>query len=459
MDVTAFALLVYMTSPAAAVLGQTPPALTLGRAVDLALRHNARILDAEDHVAEARLKQKEAAAAFRPRFVPRMSGAIGGGDLANQSYGAELSQQFPWGTQLQASIGSTSSRNQLGTFYYTDTTIALTQPILRGTDPYRRDATAATRRIEEALGERAITGEAVAIDVAASYYAIVAQEQVIQVAAKALERHRHMLAVSEAKLEIGKVSQLDVLRARQLAHEAEGQLADAEAGAEDAREELRLLIGIPDMGAFAIHATFPDADTEPVAAALEVARDRSPAVRRAREALAEAAQHVREARGPLLPRVDFTLALTRRETGPTLGASVGTDRFRLAPLVQLSLPVHEGRARRQLAALETARRERAVRSAEAAVDAQVRRAIRVRERMAIQLRDATTAVAFAQEQVAVAKARFEHGLSNNLELVSAEADLLAVESRRISAAAALAIAALRLKATLGSLSVTRDFER
>ncbi len=463
MNVATIAIAVFLAAPwAAAAPEQSPPPLTLGAAVDLALRHNARILDADDQVTEARLKQQGAQSAFRPRFVPRMSGAIGGGDLANQSYGAELSQRFAWGTEIQASLGSTSSRNQLGTFYYTDTTIALTHPIHRGgTDPYRREIDSATRGIEEARVQRVATEETVAIDVAAAYYAIVAQEQVIQVAEKALERHRHLLAVSQAKLEIGKVSQLDVLRARQLVREAEGQLTDAQAGADDARDQLRLLIGAPETGPFAVAAMFPAADAQPVpAASLHAARERSPDVGRAREALAEAEQQARETRRPLLPRIDFTLALTRRETGPTLGASFGTDRFRLVPLVHLSLPVDRGGARgQQLAAIETARRQRAVRAAEANADLETRRAIRNRERLVNQLRDAEAGVTFAREQVGVANTRFEHGLSNNLDLVSAEADLLSAESRRIAAAASLAIATLRLKATLGILNLGEDFQR
>jgi outer membrane protein TolC len=52
--------------------------------------------------------------------------------------------------------------------------------------------------------------------------------------------------------------------------------------------------------------------------------------------------------------------------------------------------------------------------------------------------------------------RYQNGLSNNLDVVTAEAGLLQAESRRIQALADSAVAGLRLRAVLGILDPRAD---
>jgi outer membrane protein TolC len=59
-------------------------------------------------------------------------------------------------------------------------------------------------------------------------------------------------------------------------------------------------------------------------------------------------------------------------------------------------------------------------------------------------------------EVEVARLRYERGLSNNLDVVSAETNLLNVESLRILALADLATSRLSLRATLGILDPRKD---
>ena len=440
-----------------------PRTLTLKEAVDLALLQNDRIHAASDAIEEARLARRAAQAAFRPTFVPRILGALGNADgLSSQSYGFDLTQRFATGTELQATVGTFSSRNQLGSFYYSDTTLSIAQPILGGggVDPARRHLESAERSIDTAIGAHQAAREAVAIEVAAAFYAIVAQQQVVDVAAKALERSKHLRAISEAKLEIGKVSQLDVLRARQLAREAESHLLDARAIAEDAADQLRLLTGLTLQDQFVIRSDIPTrVETVVLEAAVAGATERSGNVRRARQALAAAEAAARAARKPALPRVDLKVALTRRETGDTLRSSFGLNGFRVVPFLGISMPVDRGATGgADASALDVARKARELRAAERRAEVDVRRALRNQQRLLHGLASADDGVAFAASQVDVARVRFERGMSGNLDLVSAEADLLAAQSRRSSVAAALAVARLQVKAAMGTLDLAADFQ-
>lgn len=440
-----------------------PATLSLTAAVSLALRQNDRIHAAVDAIEEARLARRSAQAVFQPSFVPRVLGAIGNADgLSSQSYGFDLTKRFAAGTELQATVGASSARNQLGSFYYSDTTFSIAHPILGGgTGSARRGIELAERGIEDAVGAHEAARQAVALDVAAAFYAIVAQQQVVDVAVKAVERAAHLLAVSEAKLEIGKVSQLDVLRARQLAREAESQLLDARAVAEDAADQLRLLTGLTTGDRFVIRAEIPArAETQVLDDAVVAAKERRPEVQRARRALAAAEATARAARKPALPRVDFKVALTRRETATSLGSSFGVNGFRVVPFLAVSAPTGPGGpGGADAAALEVARRQRGLRAVEAQAEIDVRRALRQQQRLLHSLASADDGVTFAAQQVDVARVRFERGLSGNLDLVSAEADLLAAQSRRSSVAAALAVARLQVKAAMGTLNLATDFDQ
>ncbi|MEX2272155.1 MAG: TolC family protein, partial [Vicinamibacterales bacterium] len=72
-----------------------------------------------------------------------------------------------------------------------------------------------------------------------------------------------------------------------------------------------------------------------------------------------------------------------------------------------------------------------------------------RDRLIRSVVAAETSVDISTREVEVAQLRYETGLSNNLDVVTAEASLLQSESRRIQALADSAVAELRLRAVLG----------
>jgi outer membrane protein TolC len=88
----------------------------------------------------------------------------------------------------------------------------------------------------------------------------------------------------------------------------------------------------------------------------------------------------------------------------------------------------------------------------------VRRAIRQRERVIRSLAAAEATVEIARRELEVAQLRYERGLSNNLDVVTAEGNLLSQQSRRISALADSAVAYLALRATLGILDPLKDIK-
>ena len=192
--------------------------LSLGGAVAEALDHSPAIVNARSTIDQANLSLRVASSAFNFKVLPSLLGSFGQATLSNQTYGVNVSQKFIGGTQITGDVTATSYRNQLGTYYNSDTTLQLTQPLLRafGSSVTRRPLFDAESRVADASRQLALAEQQVGLDVAAAYYAIVVQTRLVEVAKTALERAGNLRDASLARLATGAVSQLDTVRAEQL---------------------------------------------------------------------------------------------------------------------------------------------------------------------------------------------------------------------------------------------------
>jgi outer membrane protein TolC len=106
--------------------------------------------------------------------------------------------------------------------------------------------------------------------------------------------------------------------------------------------------------------------------------------------------------------------------------------------------------------IERDRRRRGIDTLRKRLADDVRRSIRQKERVLRNLAAAEASVDIGRREVEVAQLRYERGLSNNLDVVTAETNLMSIESRRIAALAESAVAHLALRATLGILEPLND---
>lgn len=440
--------------------GSEPELLTLADAVQIALLQNFRVIDSRDGIQQAGLALGVARAEFRPDVTPRMLGSFN--DVRNQTYGMDVSQRFTTGTQVRGYVNAVNAQNQLGNFYSTDTTLEISQPFLRGSGRtvVRRALTSAERRLRAADRERLLTERQVAVEVATAYYGIVTQQELLRVAEQTLARSRELLEASIARLEVGRVSRLDVFRAQQLVAQAEGQVLDSRSTVEDAEDQLRFLLGRGSDFRFRVEPDIPEVD-EPVmapAVAVRQALAKRPEVATARASVTGGEQDLAVARNQLLPQLDVNLALTRRETGPSLGKSFGLDRFQLATFVGVSAPFDRTsqQAALQSALMDLGRRRRQLQILEISIERDARRAVRRQDRLRQRLAVADASVDFASQEVELATLRYQRGLSNNLDVVNAESNLLAVRARRLALQAEQAVARLQLLMTLGTMDPRAD---
>lgn len=449
------------------LVGQSRPVLSLAQAVDEALVKNDRLLNQHDVVTQSDLGLRLARSEFRPKLTPNMLGSFGQTDVSSQTYRMDLSQRFTTGTELRLSAGTASAQipGQIGEdilFYNADTTVTLSQPLLRGfgRNTARRTLTSAEVRRAEADRAQTIAEQQVAIDVATAYYRVVSQQAFVAVAKQSLDRARRLRDASEAKLDAGIVSQLDVLRAQQLVAQAETQLFDAQSAIDDARDQLTQLVGRDSSDAFDVQTQIPLLDQQPIdpdRATHLALRHRLDLQSRMAEH-ADADRHLQFARNQLLPQVDVNLAFTRRETSNSFAKSFGLDGFQFATFFTIAMPVDRTtqQVAFQTAALDRDRRSRELTTLQRQIATDVRRSVREHDRLLRATLAADTSIDIGRREVEVAQLRYERGLSNNLDVVSAESSLLSAESRRIQALADAAVARLRLRAMLGIFNPRTD---
>jgi outer membrane protein len=463
------AWLVVLTMPAM-LSGAGQEVLTFSQAVKEALLHNDRLVDEADNIEQANLSVELARSAFRPKIVPNIQGSFGQTDVNNQNYRLDLTQRFSTGTEVRAGIGTSTAQipgiagqgdGEDIRFYNTDTTIMVSQPLLRGAGSAiaKRSLLSAELRQEEAVRARTLNEQIVTVEVASAYYRLVAQKAFVQVAEKSLERARKLLEAAEAKLASGMVSQLDVFRAKNLLSQAEIQFFDAQGSVEEAHDQLCLLIGRSPALPLEVSADIPrTVDPLPAADAVALALSRRLDLQSAVAGLADTERAMAYARNQLLPQFDLSLSMTRRKTAPSFGKSFGFNQFQLAPFFSIAMPVDRTpqQIEYQNAIIDRDRRTRQVDTLRDRIADDVRRALRSRERAVRILASAEEGVEISRQEVLVAQLRYDRGLSNNLDVVAAEAGLLSAESRRLSVLAELAVANLRVRATVGTLDPRAD---
>jgi outer membrane protein TolC len=459
-----------LTASSATALAQAPDVLTLRDALKEALDHNDRLVNQRDVVEQTDLGVRLANNNFRTKITPNILGSFGQTDVANQTYRIDVTKRFLTGTEARIGVGTSTSQippdrdaaiQEDIRFYNADTTLTINQPLLRGFGPAvagRQVASAELRRAD-AVRQRTMDEQQIGVEVAREYYRVVGQQALVGIARQSLDRSRKLLEASQAKLEAGLVSQLDVYRAQQLVAQGEVQLSDALSAVEDALDDLRLTLGRdPDSG-LRVAGDIPNAET-PMAVedAVKTALARRLDLQSAVAAMDESARTIAYTRNQLRPQFDASLALTRRETADSLPSSFGLDNFKFATFFTIAMPVDRTPQiiDYQNALIDRDRRNRDLEMLRKRISADVKRSLRETARMTERLRVAEESVQISRQEVEVAQFRYDRGLSNNLDVVSAEGGLLQSENRRVGALADLALARLSLRGTLGILDVRQD---
>jgi len=306
------------------VVGPTPgaPTISLSAAVDRALEQNFALLDSADSVSATVWQERAARGRFYPQIVPVIQQGEG-----RTVFGLDVQQRLPWSGGVLTGVGRYVSEPEADAPFprTTDLRLVLSQPLLRGFGPNATyfDLTNARRARTGQERSFELSRQRVAIQVAAGFYNVIAQRQLLDVAAQSLERTEGLQRASEARLEVGMASKLDVFRAELQAAQARDAMVRAEAGLEGALEQFRGLLALPPADPLEPEATeLPrpaPSDVPPVELLVQSALAERLELIETRDRVGDAERAYSLSRQNLLPQLDVNVGLTQLGYGGSFG--------------------------------------------------------------------------------------------------------------------------------------------
>lgn len=437
--------------------------LTLGDAVRLALAHNLNLQSSVDVVEGAQIGEELARSRFGVKVTPSYSRGFGDQSFVDQRFGVEVSKLLPFGATLSASWRNDIANRELGNFNSTDVGFHLRQPLLRGFG-------APTTEFELVNSRRAVQGaerslrlaeERLVVEVVASYYDIVRQRGLADVARKSVERGRELLRASEARLEVGLASKLDVFRAELQLSQAEESLMLRNEALELALDAFKFNVGLDPLAEVELAIVEPEYQPVEVdvAALTELAIQNRLELREERDRIRDARRALSISRQNLLPQVDLNVQYEQRGFGTSFADSFQFRDNALNAFLTTSYTLDRAAesASFALSQIDVAARERRLELTEHNVANEVRAAARNLERVGKSIVLQERNIEFAEKQLRLATLRYQRGLASNFDVIDAENNVIHARSNYVSLVSDYRVARINLKRVTGTLDIEREF--
>lgn len=293
---------------------------------------------------------------------------------------------------------------------------------------------AARRRyLATAEGERTFRLSLVG-NVAATYYAIVASHEGIDLASLTLDARRYGLEIARLRLDAGVTSRTDYNQSQILVTQAEGQLAELRRNAEQLDNRLMILVGGPIAAPLPARRGIGDAGQfDRLAAGLPSdLLIRRPDILQAEQQLRAANADIGVARAAWFPRIALTGNFGY--VSPELGSLLQSDRQIWSAGVSASLPIFDAGQRSAVLAQTQARRDELVAQYQRTVQtafAEVSDALIARHRYHEQILAQERAVSAQQQLAETADLRYQNGIAIYLEVTDAKRNQFIAEQQLI----------------------------
>lgn len=407
--------------------------LNLTRAIQLALANNLATRTAEEQRNEAAARAREALAALLP---------IVGAGVSQASSTANLAAL---GFQKGSLPGLDSTF--IGPYDTFDARIYLVQSIFNF-GSIRRYQAGKTGVELAALSEK-LAREQVAAAAALAYIAACKTELAVTAVQADLDLAHRLLELARTEHDAGVATGLDVTRAQTRLSQEEVRLAQARTAATDARLRLLRVTGLPLGGrpvlADPLRADRPEAPA--VEASVTAALQDRCEVKIAETQVRQAEQLRGAAKGDLLPSVDFAGNYGASGVQPN-----DNDLPTRSVALRLNIPVFNGGANwARLAEADSRLRQARLQrdDVKAQVEQDVRQAVDLLATSNEQVLAANQSLVLAQLELAQAQDRFAAGVSDNIEVLSAQTALENARLAQVLVLAQLNTARVNLAAALG----------
>lgn len=423
----------------AARISPAQTTLSLGDALDLAMRNNLATLLARERKLEAGGLEKES----RAGLLPNVSGV---------AYQANLTINL-------AALGFQSGRfpgfnsTFIGPFNNFDARVRLQQTIFSLSALRTYQAGRAGVRVAEM--EEGLAREQVAIFTALTYLEVLRSERAMQAVQADVDLAQALFTLAKDQRDAGVATGVDVTRAETRLAQQQVRLAQSQTALEEAQLQLQRVVGLP-LGS---QLTLTDSlrfGSEPLpsldAAVAQAEQDR-PEARIAAAQLALTSFQHRAARAELLPDLEFLGDYGVSGITPT-SSDLPTRRIAM----QLNVPIFNGgltQGRIAVAASLQRQRELELDSTRGQIDEDVRLSFAALRTTAEGVRAADKATELARRELEMARDRFRAGVADNLEVISAQTALAEARAAQVTALVQYNATRLNLAAALGHAQTFR----
>jgi outer membrane protein len=449
-----------------AVGAPTPgaPTLDLAGAVRVALERNFSLRDSSDAVASARWQESAARGEFLPQLVPTFERGE-----CRTLVGLDVSQRLPWtGGTLVASgryFSQPDADLEAPWPRSSDLRLLLSQPLLKDAGPNATyfNLTNAERAVVGQERSYELARQRLAVQVAVSFYSVIAQRQLFEVAEQSLQRTEGLLKASDARLKVGMASKLDVFRGELQAAQAREGMIRSRAALETALEQFRGILALPPgdpVEPEAVSLDVPEGgDVEPLEVLVQRALENRLELKETRDRVDDARRAASLARQDMLPRVDVNLGVTQLGFGRSFGDVWDVADRQVQFFLSASYPVRQStqRANRAVSELAVRSRERGVEQLELEIEREVHQAVRELERIRQSVEVQEQAVDVAAKQRRLAVLRYQRGLASNFDVVDAESNFVVARSSLVGLLTSYAVARLELRRVTGDLAIDTEF--
>ncbi len=437
--------------------------LSLEEAVKLALVNNLNLQSTVDVVQGAQISENLAESRFNVKVTPSYARGIGEQSLVDQRLGVEVSKLLPTGTTVTGALQTDWTANQAGNFNNTGLSVGITQPLLRGFGPRTTtfDLQNARRGLQSADRNLELSRERLAVDVVSSYYNIVRQSGLVEVAEKSVERSKELLRASNARLEVGLASKLDVFRAELQLSQAQDSVIFRKEALDLALDGFKFNLGLPPSEEVYLEMVEPEYEPQviDVDALTAVALKNRIEVQEERDRIHDAERSLAVSRQNLLPQLDLNLRYEQRGIGDSLYSSFNF--FDHAMNVYLSTSYALDRSSENasfaLSQIDVNARQRSLRLVEYNVANEVRAAARNVDRIGKSLVLQERNIDFAEKQLRLASLRYQRGLASNFDIIDAENNVIQARSNYVSLVSDYHVAQMELKRVTGTLDIEKEF--
>jgi|GEM_PF-6971148 len=444
-----------------------PGPITLARALEMAIANNADMCNRREKVKLDALEMVAIRRGYGPQWRASMSAArreigvtVDGARTASQftdsfqSIG--VSQKLPFGGALSFDVGGAYSQfeSEQGD-YAPRAVVSLTQPLLRGAgrDLQQEPLTAARNALLYSLRSYKLALENFCIGIVNDYLTIQNLRAKIRSTQSKRDAFEKLIKRSQAFFELGRESEIEVLRARQEQLLVDQQLLNLELDLKNRLELFAISLNLPsgtlpELIEFEVPRVVLEGETETIVQRSLAAR---PDLLTAAAAVEDSRRKLKLARRNLLPDLGIQLAANATNSGVRTGNGVISEEYSAG--FTFSLPLERTDERLGVyAALQTlGQNERALEQARSIVAAGVRYGInRIRNyesAMAVQ----ESIVEISLKGAKIAGFRFERGQASNRNVIDANTALSNAINAQLDLRLAHFVAILQLRRDMGCL--------